>query len=306
MLIKLRSPHIVVLTVIMSLLVLTAIYFGTDKLSDPEVAYVSMDEINKSHARDIIIVNQDSVFSSRNPEEPQTSGDTNGNSRGISGELFGKYPVELFAVSMTGEGGAMSWGTQGDNGKAYGWFQFDYRYSLVAFMQYAYTTYPDVWGELEPYQNIPRKDSRLKSNKGIRDAFIHAKSKNRDVFIAAQCEYAYARYFEPVADKLKAKGINLEDRHIAVSSAVFSFYVFSGSAKKISSFLDNSMTDEEMIRSLYNNASRIKSNAKRRFTDPHCEQQQVLDLYNGNWKVTDPYPKARGWSSGWDLSKLIN
>lgn len=304
MITKIRSPQLAVLGILMSLCILTVIYFGTNKLSNPEVAYITMDEINKAHARDIIIVNQDTVVREREDTNSTGNNTQTDPTRGLSGELFGRYPVELFAVSMTGEGGAMVWGTQGDNGQAYGWFQFDYRYSLVEFMHYAYTTYPEVWGGLGPYQNIPKKDPRLRGNSEISKAFANANASNQDIFIAAQCEYAYARYFQPIATRLRTKGIDLEARHIAVSSAVFSFYVYSESATNIAALLDNSMTDEEMIRALYSNATRIKSNAKRRFTDPNCEEQQVLDLYNGAWKVTDPYPRANSWSNGWDLNKL--
>lgn len=74
------------------------------------------------------------------------------NAPGTSGYLLGGYPLELFMVSMAGEtSGARI--ILGDKGRAYGLCQFDYRYDLTDFINYAYETHPSLWFEFEPFVN---------------------------------------------------------------------------------------------------------------------------------------------------------
>jgi len=227
---------------------------------------------------------------------------------GKSGVLFGAYPGELFAVSMTGEGSGAGAGLIGDAGKAYGLMQFDYRYALVPFMQYAYNRNQSLWSGFSGYINYSQGDQRLVNNSNILSVFENARSQDNVTFLSMQCDYFIENYFKRTKTKLLEKGIDLEQRHIAVSAAILSLNVNCGEqAQKISNLLTVDMSDKDMIETLYANRrnGNLKSSGKtnNRWKQT-SEEAQCLALLEGSWVITEDYSAARAWSSGWEWSSI--
>lgn len=250
---------------------------------------------------------------SQNDRDEDKKGSSSGNKTGStdngkSGILFGDYPGELFAISMTGEGSGGAQGLMGDRGRAYGLMQLDYRYALIDFVKWVVGKYPDLWSELAPFAGIPKASAELVGNQGILSAFESARSKDNKQFMSTQCEYFYNNYFKSQYDALKNAGIDLEERNVAVSSALLSISVNTGAqGSKYVSFLNNNMTDEEMIRMLY--AKRRDGTLKSSgCTDARWqsanEEQQAIDMLNGAWTIDSNYERADAWSSGWHWDKL--
>ena len=227
---------------------------------------------------------------------------------GKSGVLFGTYPGELFAISMTGEGSGAGAGLIGDGGRAYGLMQFDYRYALVPFMQYAYSRNQPLWLGFSGYINYNQGDQRLVNNSNILSVFENARSQDNVTFLGMQCDYFIENYFKRTKMKLLEKGIDLEQRHVAVSAAILSLNVNCGEqAQKIANLLTVDMSDKGMIEILYANRrnGNLKSSGKtnNRWKQT-SEEAQCLALLDGSWIITEDYNAARAWSSGWKWSSI--
>ena len=269
--------------------------FNRSEVSSNKEAF-KIDYIESSFADDSL----DNVSDGKNQ-----LGDT-GN--GKSGILFGNYPGELFAISMTGEGSGAGEGLMGDGGKAYGLMQLDYRYALIPFCQWAYSAYPDVWSGLAPFQNVGRGDPVLKNNSQVLSAFEDARSRNPKDFVSSQCEFFKVTYFDGTSSALKKQGIDLDKRNIAVSAALLSIQVNAGSiTKKVCAVLTNQMTDEEMIHVLYENRRNgnfASSGGSNQRWQKDGEEAQCMALLSGTWKIDQDYTAADQYSGGWYWSKL--
>lgn len=304
---KLRPVHW--LFIIIGLLCfMVVLYFATDKFSNPEVDVLSTDIITNQHTKHLVVVENSATkdkevtsIPSQQPSQGQTG-------NGKSGILFGDYPGELFAVSMTGEGSGGGEGLIGDGGRAYGLMQLDYRYALVPYCQWAVQQYPDLWGGLAPFTNVAGGSASLRNNMTILGVFESARVKDPKAFVATQCEYFKNTFYDDTYTKLKAQGIDLDERHIAVSAAILSLNVNCGSqTSKICGLINSSMSDEEIIRLLY--ANRRNGYLKQGDADANRwkeenEVAQCLALLNGTWTIDQDYPSATSYSGGWFWSKL--
>ena len=142
--------------------------------------------------------------------------------------------------------------SNGDRGRAYGICQLDYRYDLVGFMNFAYEKHPDLWPAFSKYLNYNAGNPDLRSNSDIGNAFIAAMEVDYETAISDQLEYMSMKYWNGCKEKMKEAGFDLDNRHIAVSAALFSVNVNCGTQPNI--FINNlspDMTDEEMIRGIY-------------------------------------------------------
>lgn len=233
---------------------------------------------------------------------------TGSTDNGKSGILFGDYPGEIFAISMTGEGSGGASGLMGDKGRAYGLMQLDYRYALMDFIEWVVTAYPNEWGGLSKFVGTPKSSGTLVNNNELLAVFEDVKDNNTNVFMSAQCEFFYENYFKSPYNALKEKGIDLDERHVAVSAAIMSLSVNCGSqGSKYANVLDASMTDEEMIRTLYarRRDGTLKSNGTgdARWKSEN-EEQQAIDMLNGDWTIDSNYERADKWSGGWHWDRL--
>lgn len=304
---RLRPVHWLFI-VIGLLCFMVALYFMTDKFSNPEVDALSTDIITSQHTKHLVVV-ENSATKDRDVEKPPVVDNSAGaTDNGKSGILFGDYPGELFAISMTGEGSGGGAGLMGDKGRAYGLMQLDYRYALVPFCRWAVQKYPDLWGGLEPFTNVAQGSSSLVNNSNILTAFEDARSKDPKAFVGTQCEYFKSNFYDHTYNKLKEIGINLDDRHVAVSAAILSLNVNCGTqSTKICALINNDMSDAEIISILYanrRNGHLKQDGASANRWKEENEVAQCSALLNGTWVINQDYPSATTYSGGWFWSKL--
>ena len=211
------------------------------------------------------------------------------NAPGTSGYLIGGYPLELFMVSMAGEtSGARI--ILGDQGRAYGLCQFDYRYDLTDFINYAYETHPALWFEFEPFVNKYGKgDENLIENTAILHAFEIAKELSPVNYATDQIEFLYRRYFANTYKALEEAGFCLSQRNISVAAAIMSININCGSQTGLYlSKLSPAMTDEEMVNAIYELRNTILTangkgtNTRFRTSEPQLVQQLSTGTVNAN------------------------
>lgn len=173
----------------------------------------------------------------------------------LSGLQIADHPAEFYMLCIAGETSGLSNLSavkNGDRGCAYGACQLDYRYDLVGFMQFAYEKHPELWSSFAEYINYKNGSSVLKGNKEIGNAFIKAMTVDYETAMTDQLEYMSIQYWDGFAEQMNSAGFNLEERHVAVSAALFSVNVNCGPQANV--FIRNlspEMSDEELIRGIY-------------------------------------------------------
>lgn len=169
----------------------------------------------------------------------------------LSGIRIAEEPVEFFMLSIAGEtsGGQI---IMGDRGRAYGLCQLDYRYDLTDFIRWAYQKHPRLWPEFESFLSFQNNDTTLIGNEELRDAFAAAADRSYEGAVTDQLEFMRMRYWNHFHQRLNDAGFDLDNRHIAVSAAMFSVNVNCGSQPDV--FISNlspEMSDAEMICRIY-------------------------------------------------------
>lgn len=210
----------------------------------------------------------------------------------MSGLVIAGQPAELFMLSLAGEtsgGGNINAIRNGDRGCAYGLCQFDYRYDLIGFMNYAYSIHPQLWPEFEPFLDFADGDSRLRSNEAIGNAFLSAMTADYETAVTDQLSYIGQIYWLPFYQQMNQAGFHLEDRSMAVLSAFLSVNINCG--PQASLFIRNlspEMTDEELIRGIYQIrntvlADQLVGKTRKGTTKRYlqAEPQMALDLLYG-------------------------
>lgn len=210
----------------------------------------------------------------------------------ISGLQIAGMPAEFYMLSIAGEVSGMSNINaiiNGDRGRAYGICQFDYRYDLVRFMNYAYEKHPDLWPGFEGFLSLENGDERLCSNSVIAETFVKAMQTDYETAVCDQLEFVRSHYWDLFKDQMNNAGFNLDGRHIAVSAALLSVKVNCGT--QAVTFINNlspDMTDEEIIRGIYKIRNTIlaeqyvgsvKKGTSTRYLK--SEPQMALDLLYG-------------------------
>lgn len=221
---------------------------------------------------------------------------------GTSGYEIGGYPIELFLLSMAGEtsGGSI---TMGDHGRAYGLCQFDYRYDLMDFVNYAYQLHPALWSGFADFVGkYGDSDETLVGNSDLEQAFQYAEAISPTNYAADQAAFLYRRYFTSTYRAFSEAGFHLEQRNIAVSSALLSVNINCGVHNSLYlSHLSPEMTDDEMITEIYRLRNTILTrNGKgtnTRFL--RSEPELARQLLNGEVNATSTVRMAGGvsWSA---------
>ena len=210
----------------------------------------------------------------------------------LSGLKVAGMPAEFYMLSIAGETSGLTnlnAVSQGDRGRAYGVCQFDYRYDLVGFMRYAYSQHPDLWAGFADYLNYKDGNPDMVYNNTIGNTFINSMKVDYQTSLSDQLNYFRMQYWDDFANKLNAAGFHLNDRHIAVSAAMFSVNVNCGAQPNIYiNNLDPNLTDEDMIRGIYNLRNTVFANQKaggaRKGTSTRyrsAEPAMALDLLYG-------------------------
>lgn len=210
----------------------------------------------------------------------------------LSGLEISGLPAEFYMLCMAGETSGManlSAVKNGDRGCAYGVCQLDYRYDLVGFMRYAYGNHPDLWPGFKDYLNYRNGNPELKGNGIIGESFIKAMDTDYETAMSDQLEYMRMRYWDRFKLSMDEAGYDLDNRSIAVSAAFFSINVNCGPQPDI--FINNlspDMTDEELIRGIYNLRNTVFARQKvgssikgTTIRYRRSEPQMALDLLYG-------------------------
>lgn len=87
------------------------------------------------------------------------------------------------------------WTINGDKGRAYGRYQFDYRYGLVPFMQFCVEQYPTIFSGFQPYIELGAGNESLVSNTGLKQLFIDYTSNHLAEFSKMQNWQMYNTYY---------------------------------------------------------------------------------------------------------------
>lgn len=263
-------------------------YFGEDgkmfsSCETPDGYYVSEDGIYVEKDKETVPYNDGGFQWDRIPGEETGP---------ISGLVIAEYPAELYMLCIAGETSGLANSSAliyGDRGCAYGACQLDYRYDLVGFMRFAYERHPDLWPGFKPYLEYQSGNPELKGNPVIGNSFVKAMETDYQTAMADQLEFMANRYWRGFRDRLNEAGFGLDERHVAVSAAMFSVNVNCGPQPDVFiRELSPDMTDEELIRGTYRIRNSILSKQKvgkvlkgttKRYLK--SEPQMALDLLYG-------------------------
>lgn len=166
---------------------------------------------------------------------------------------------EKMLFFLTFESGSEAYDqTGGDSGCACGAYQFDYRYSLLLFIKYAYGKNPTLCAEFKTYAamtNTEANRKKLKSNEELYTAWHTIYKRNPTAFAALQDKFAKENYYDPVEQSLARQGIDLATRSDVVKGAVYSYSIQRGSgtavAAVIASKAADQKTDKGFLKKLY-------------------------------------------------------
>lgn len=176
------------------------------------------------------------------------------------GESFGQGGILFFTQYESGDAGYAQ--TGGDNGNAYGKYQFDYRYSLYDMIKYAYQKNPTIFSDFAQFMvygsrsNFTTWYESDKSNncRKVSQAWSNCYNRSPQTFKQYQDEYAYNAYYVPARDGLLSKGININNRSDIAKGSVFSYSIQHGSGtavSHISSVVNNTMSDRDFVTAVY-------------------------------------------------------
>lgn len=144
--------------------------------------------------------------------------------------------------------------TNGDSGRAYGKYQFDYRYALVPFLQFCLDFNSTHYSGFEPYAGYGAGNSRLVNNSGLAAAWKLVCDKYPEEFEALQDTYAYQYYYLEAKQYIKnLYGIEMDHHSPAVKGTLFSMAIRSGALSGARKFAgcDNNTADKAMIDTAY-------------------------------------------------------
>ena len=178
--------------------------------------------------------------------------------------------------------------TGGDSGKACGKYQFDYRYSLVPFLNYCYKANKTFFKGFKPFLNISPGSSSLINNKKLYEAWAEVYKADSKYFSTMQDNFALEHYYKPVEDALAAKGINLAVRAYVCRGAVFSYSIQHGQTVAVNAVikagLTDAVSDRDFLKKLYDYRWKdSKGWAKRSVFNYRYTQEKALALstYDG-------------------------
>ncbi len=128
------------------------------------------------------------------------------------------------------ESGNVGYGQAGgDGGKAYGRYQFDYRYALPDFLAYVIEEDGETYPMLEKYTGYAAGSDRLLSGAGLGSDWVKAYNTDREGFSGLQDKFAYNYYYIPAKRAMADRGIDLDEiGDPAVKGTVYSFAIRDG------------------------------------------------------------------------------
>lgn len=141
----------------------------------------------------------------------------------------------------------------GDNGRAQGKYQFDYRYSLVPFMKRCLNHSKIRYGGFEKFVGYGSQSLLLVNSAELASVWTSLCDKYPTEFEQLQDLHAYEEYYKPAAVYVTNNfGIDIEQHSPAVKGTLFSMSIRSGQvagARKLSNC--KGKTDREMLDIMY-------------------------------------------------------
>ena len=147
--------------------------------------------------------------------------------------------------------------TGGDNGRAFGKYQFDYLYSLLPFVKDCYRKNPVFFQAFQPYAKLSLQNAGyLKGNRAFYDAWHSVYKKSKIIFAKYQDVYAKENYYDLTVRYLSQMGIDMNQYSDVVKGAVFSYSIQHGQKTAadavVAAKITNTCDDLEFVRRLYN------------------------------------------------------
>ncbi len=140
------------------------------------------------------------------------------------------YDDEVWMGWTIFESGNVGYGQAGgDGGKAYGRYQFDYRYALPGFLALVVAQDPIKYSMLSKYTHYGAGSDKLLSGAGLGNDWVRAYQADREEFSQMQDEYAYDQYYLPAKQIMKNHGIDLDEiDDPMVKGTIYSFSIRDG------------------------------------------------------------------------------
>lgn len=154
----------------------------------------------------------------------------------------------------------------GDSGRAYGMYQFDYRYGLVAFMQSCVDYDPSYYSGFTPYINMGAGNTNLINNTGLKNLFTRYATERTEQFQYLQDfegvdtylvdltgQNEHPQFSAPIQELIQnAYGYNIMNRSPAVIGTAFSIAIRFGSTPGYQAFANgNNMSDTALLNQAY-------------------------------------------------------
>jgi len=126
--------------------------------------------------------------------------------------------IKMWLGWTVGESGSLGFRcTDGDYGQAQGKYQFDYRYTLVPFMQRCVNYSSAHYSEFQPFIALGVNNRELVYNAQLKALWLKLCDKYPAEFEALQDRHAMEDYYIPAANYvLQNYGINMEKHDPAV------------------------------------------------------------------------------------------
>ncbi len=212
----------------------------------------------------------------------------------LSGMRTGGMPAEFFMLCVSGEtsGGMEFMGSIiGDSGRAYGLCQYDYRYDLVDFLNYAYSQHPRLWAEASAFLKKENGDIGLVENAALKQMFRRAMLTDPETALSDQLTFMRMLYWDDFSREMNAAGFRLGERNIAVQAALFSVNVNCGpQAEVFIRELKPGISDQEFLDRIYELrntvfAEQLVQGLRKKGTSTRylqAEPEMAVDLMYGN------------------------
>lgn len=213
-------------------------------------------------------------------------------------EGLGLTEFSYFCFYESGSEGLYN-AVNGDNGHAFGAYQFDNRYELQPFLKYCVEADPVTYAPFQPYLSVSR-DS-LQGSSGLASAWRQVYASDPHGFSSIQDQYVIDTKLNPVMDFLAGHGIHLEDRPMVIKGLVISIHnrkgweTTAGYSIVLKSGVSDSTSDEEFIRRLCQTfGEQCPGEINMRYNvdysapacDTICERNMATNILHGEYRVS--------------------
>ena len=208
---------------------------------------------------------------------------------GVVGDTYtcwmGWIPNESIYPYLSPNGLAVN----GDSGKAYGMYQFDYRYGLVPFMQTCVDYDSVYYSWFNQYIALGVGNANLVANSGLIALFQQYASQRTDEFQYLQDKVAVTDYLKPGIDYVKTNyGYDITQRDPTILGSLFSMCIRAGVTQGAQCFSGGAgMSDLQLISASYAAMAQLHYDEGRWITGtPISQLDKCINAY---YSQTDFY-----------------